>query len=119
MQCRLCADAIMLMHAITGPDRRLLRPIHDALNRAVTMAVCSWLVNGTTLDDLSEVVSAIHGDMHQVVSAHSGEILTLAAAAEARLRASGNHQAADLIARRIQSVARALVHEPSAADAEE
>ena len=116
MQCRLCADAIMLMDAITGPDRELLRPIHNALNRAVTMAVCSWVDNGTTLDAMSEVVSVIHGDMHQVVFAHSGEILTLAAMTEARLRASGNHGGADMIERVIQSVARALVHEPSATD---
>jgi hypothetical protein len=106
------------MDSITGPDRRLLRPIYDALNQAVTMAVCSWIVHGTTLDQLSEVLSAIHGDMHQVVCTHSGEILTLAGMTEARLRADGNTEAADFIAVRIQSVARALVHEPSATDTE-
>jgi hypothetical protein len=117
MQCRLCADAITLMHSVTGPDRRLLRPVHDALNQAVTMAVCSWIVNGTAFDELSEVVSAIHGDMHQVICAHSGEILTLAGAAEARLRAD-NPKAADFITVRIQALARALAQEPSATGTE-
>jgi hypothetical protein len=109
----------MLMDAVTGPDRRLLRPIYDALNEAVTMAVCSWIVNGARLGELGEVVSAIHGDMHQVMCAHSGELLTLAGMAEARLRTAGNHQAADFISVRIQSVARALVHEPSATGTEQ
>jgi hypothetical protein len=108
---------MMLMHAITGPDRRLLRPIHEALNQAVAMAVCSWIVNGTRLDELGEVISATHGDMHQIVSAHSGEILTLAAMTEARLRAD-NPRAADFIAVRIQSVTQALAQEPPATNTE-
>jgi hypothetical protein len=118
MQCRLCSDAITLMHSITGPDRGLLRPIHEALNQAVAMAVCSWVVNGTMLDDLSEVVSAIHGDMHQVIRAHSAEILTLAGASEARLRAAGRHEPADMIAHLIESMREALAQEPSAAGTE-
>jgi hypothetical protein len=100
------------MHAITGPDRRLLQPIHDALSRAVAMALCTWAASGTTLDGLRETASAIHGDVHQIVHAHSGEILTLAAMTETRLRGIGNDRAADYIACRIQSMARALVHEP-------
>jgi hypothetical protein len=108
----------MLMHAVTGPDRESLRPICDSLNQAVTTAVCSWIVHGTTLDELCEVVYVLHREIHEIICARHREILILAGMAEAGLRAAGNHEAADFISARVKSVARAIVREPSATDTE-